>query len=99
MDYGRYLAVSLHRQDWTSTSFAHNNGSCGFSSWPTSTSGSGPVSDRPECKLDQSEAVLSSESTGMTLRSQSRAGRSELGKSAEIPPPKDLEVHPGQNRK
>jgi len=56
-----------------------------LSSWPTSTSGSGLIYDRPEGKLDQPEAVLSSQSTGMVLRSQSRTGRSESVKSAEIP--------------
>ena len=55
-------------------------------SQPTSTSGSGPVPDRPEWKLDQPEAVLPSQSTGMVLRSQSRTGRLEVVKSAEIHP-------------
>jgi len=53
---------------------------------PTSMSARGTILDRPETDIDRPEAVLPSQHTGMVLRSQSRAGRSEVVVSAEIHP-------------
>jgi len=38
----------------------------------------GAILDRPEAEIDRPEVVLLSKPTGMVLRSQSRAGRSEV---------------------
>jgi len=44
----------------------------------------GAVLDRPETDIERPEAVLPSKPTGMVLRSQSRAGRSEVVVRADI---------------
>ena len=62
------------------------HGSHGLSSCPTSTSARDATLDRPETEIDRPEAVLQSKPTGIVLRSQSRAGRSEVIVCAEVHP-------------
>ena len=65
---------------------------------PTSTSARDAILDRPETEIDRPEAVSQSRPTVMVLRSQSRAGRSEVVVSAEIHPERPG-LHQGRNRK
>jgi len=44
----------------------------------------GAILDRPEAEIDRPEVVLQPKPTGMVLRSQSRAGRSEVVVCADI---------------
>ena len=55
-------------------------------SFPTSMSTPGAILDRPEAEIDRSEMVLQPKPTGMVLRSQSRASRSEVVVCADIHP-------------
>ena len=57
-----------------------------FQSGPTSMSAPGAILDRPETERDRPEVISQPKPTGMVLRSQSRAGRSEEVVSAEIHP-------------
>jgi len=50
----------------------------------TSMSAPGAILDRPETERDRPEVVSQLKPTGTVLRSQSRAGRSEVVVSAEI---------------
>ena len=62
-------------------------GSYGFpvpTSCRTSMSASGAIYDRPEMERDRPKVVSQPKPTGTVLRSQSRAGRSEVVVSAEI---------------
>ena len=68
-------------------------------SGPTSMSALGAILDRPETERDRPEAISQPKPTGiMVLRSQSRAGRSEVVVSAEIHPERPG-LHQGRNRK
>ena len=53
-------------------------------SCPTSVSAPGAILDRPEAEIDRPGVVLPSKPTGMVLRSQSRAGRSDVVVRADI---------------
>ena len=53
---------------------------------PTSMSAPGAILDRPETERDRPEVISQLRPTGMVLRSQSRAGRSEVVVSAEMHP-------------
>ena len=55
-------------------------------SCPTSMSATGAILDRPETERDRPEVVSQPKPSGMVLRSQSRAGRSEVVVSADIHP-------------
>ena len=55
-------------------------------SCPTSMSAPGAILDRPETERDRPEVISQPKPTGMVLRSQSRAGRSEVVVIAEIHP-------------
>ena len=59
-------------------------GFAALTNFPTSISAPGAISDRPEAEIDRPEVVLQPKPTEMVLRSQSRAGRSEVVVLADI---------------